>query len=394
MPIWSYEARSGDGELITGRVQAAGREVVLADLRGRGLSPVRVDQTRAPLFQQRVGTTALSSMFRGMSDLVASGVPLLRSLQLLAKGRAHQNLSTVLIDIADQVADGTAMAAAMTSHPNAFSSVHVAMVRAGEQGGFLAEVLVDLADLLERQATLRSRVIGNLIYPAILVVTGVGAVAYALVAFVPKFKPFFARIEVPAATRLLLGLSDFIVSWWLLVLIATVVLIGVAMTLRGRPGTRLVLGAAALRIPVVNTLVRDLSMARFGRLFGTLLGSGVGVLPALGIARAAAGQPQLEDAISGAEEAIRSGESMSERLGSTGVMSEEVVEMIAIAEAANALPRVMLKIADAAERRVDRRMDLLLRLMEPILLLGVAGMVVFIFAALVLPMMRMSSAIG
>jgi general secretion pathway protein F/type IV pilus assembly protein PilC len=191
-----------------------------------------------------------------------------------------------------------------------------------------------------------------------------------------------------------LGLSDFIVSWWLLVLIATVVLIGVAMTLRGRPGTRLVLGAAALRIPVVNTLVRDLSMARFGRLFGTLLGSGVGVLPALGIARAAAGQPQLEDAISGAEEAIRSGESMSERLGSTGVMSEEVVEMIAIAEAANALPRVMLKIADAAERRVDRRMDLLLRLMEPILLLGVAGMVVFIFAALVLPMMRMSSAIG
>ena len=114
MPIWSYEARSGDGELITGRVQAAGREVVLADLRGRGLSPVRVDQTRAPLFQQRVGTTALSSMFRGLSDLVASGVPLLRSLQLLAKGRAHQNLSTVLIDIADQVADGTAMAASMT----------------------------------------------------------------------------------------------------------------------------------------------------------------------------------------------------------------------------------------------------------------------------------------
>ena len=135
-------------------------------------------------------------------------------------------------------------------------------------------------------------------------------------------------------------------------------------------------------------------MARFGRLFGTLLGSGVSLLPALGIARAAAGQPQLEDAIQSAEEAIRSGELMSDRLGSTGVVAEEVVEMIAIAEAANALPRVMVKIAEASERRVDQRLELLLRLMEPILLLGVAGMVVFIFASLVLPMMRMSSAIG
>lgn len=393
MPTWSYEARSAEGELVTGRVQATAREAVLAELRGRGLSPVRVDEARVPLFQRRVGTTALSSMFRGLSDLVASGVPLLRSLRLLAKGRAHQHLSTVIADIADQVADGTAMAAAMASHPHAFGPVHVAMIRAGEQGGFLAEVMVDLADLLERQATLRSRVIGNLIYPAILVVTGVGAVVFALVAFVPKFKPFFARIEVPTATKVLLGLSDLIVSWWPLILVVALVLIGVGISLRGRSGTRMAVGAMTLRTPVLNVLIRDLSMARFGRLFGTLLGSGVGVLPALGIARAAAGQPQLEDAIGAAEEAIRSGEPMSERLGSTGVVSAEVVEMIAIAEAANALPRVMVKIAEAAERRVDRRLELLLRLMEPILLLGVAGMVVFIFAALVLPMMRMSSAI-
>ena len=211
------------GDLITGRVQAGSREVVLAELRGRGLSPVRVSESRAPLFQRRVGTSALSSMFRGLSDLVASGVPLLRSLKLISKGRAHQTLSTVLADIADQVADGTTMANAMASHTNAFGPVHVAMVRAGEQGGFLAEVLVDLADLLERQATLRSRVIGNLVYPTILVVTGVGAVIFALVAFVPKFKPFFARIEVPAATRVLLALSDFVVGWWPLLLVAFVV---------------------------------------------------------------------------------------------------------------------------------------------------------------------------
>ncbi|MBT4768353.1 MAG: type II secretion system F family protein [Phycisphaerae bacterium] len=394
MATWAYEARSATGDLITGRVQAGSREVVLAELRGRGLSPVRVSESRAPLFQRRVGTSALSSMFRGLSDLVASGVPLLRSLKLLSKGRAHQNLSTVLADIADQVADGTTMANAMASHANAFGPVHVAMVRAGEQGGFLAEVLVDLADLLERQATLRSRVIGNLVYPTILVVTGVGAVIFALVAFVPKFKPFFARIEVPAATRVLLGLSDFVVGWWPLLLVAFVLLVGIIFSIRGRPATRLVIGAMTLRTPIVNALIRDLSMARFGRLFGTLLGSGVGLLPALGIARAAAGQPQLEDAIQSAEEAIRSGEPMSERLGSTGVVAEEVVEMIAIAEAANALPRVMVKIAEASERRVDQRLELLLRLMEPILLLGVAGMVVFIFAALVLPMMRMSSAIG
>ena len=390
MPTWSYEARSASGELITGRLQATSRDAVLAHLRSQGLAAVRMGEVRSSMFAGRIGATARATMFRGLSDLLAAGVPLLRAIRLLAKGKSNLTLSRILGDMADDVADGMPMADAMEARPEAFASVHVAMVRAGEQGGFLSDVLGDLADLLERQAALRGRVIGNLVYPAILVVTGLGAVVYALVAFVPKFEPYFDRIEVPAATELLLGISALIVGWWPLILFAIVAVVAAAVGLRNNERIQRGLGALSLHVPVVAPLVMDLSMARFGRMMGALLESGIGVLPALEISKSSCGQPQLEEAVGAAAEAVREGESIAAPLTASGVLNADVVEMIEVAEAANALPRVMTQIADSSERRLDRRLDLLLRLMEPLLLLTVAAMVV----ALVIPMMRMGSAVG
>ncbi len=393
MPNWSYQARSTQGELIAGRLETPSRDGALAELRRRELVPITLTQDRPPLFERSVSTTAMAGACRSLSDLLEAGVPLLRSLRLLAGGRACPALSRVFCDVADQVADGTPLADAMREFPRVFTTVQSAMIESGERGGFLGESFQRLADLLERQASLRARVIGNLIYPIILVVTGVGAVIYALVAFVPKFEPYFERIEVPAATHILLGLSAFIIGWWPLLLGVCLMLIAAGVMVRSRPATRRLVGAASLKLPVVAPLVRDLAVARFARMAGTLLGSGVPVLQSLEIARSAAGQPQLEDSIGGAVEAVRAGESMAAPLGVSGVFNEEMVEMLQIAEEANAMPRVMEQMAEMAERRVDRRLDLLLRLMEPALLLCVAAMVVFIFIALVLPMMRMGGAV-
>ena len=394
MPIFRWEARSADGELVAGRSQATSRDAVLADLRGRGLSPIRLSEASGPVLKRRVSAHVLSDMFRNLSDLLSAGVPLLRAIRLLAGGKAHPRMARLLGDVADDIADGATMADAMAAHPDVFTHVHAAMIRAGEQGGFLDAVLDDLADLLERQSALRSRVIGNMIYPAILVVSGLGAIIYAMVAFVPKFEPYFDKIEVPAATRWLLASSAFFLTWWPGLIVVAIAVIVAAWTLRGNASVRSAMGVALLRTPVVAAIVRDVAVARLGRLLGTMIDSGVGVLPALEIGEASAGQPQLEQAVAAAAAAVRSGESMAEPLGSTGVLTRENVEMISVAEAANALPKVLIQISDASERRVDRRLDLLLRLMEPALLLVVAAMVVFIFAALVLPMMRMGTAVG
>ena len=393
MPNWSYEARSADGALKIGRLDTPSRDAALAELRRRDLVPIQLTQDRPPLMERSVSTNVMAGACRSLADLLEAGVPLLRSLRLLARGKSCPALSRVFGDVADQVADGVPMATAMREFPRVFTPVQAAMIESGEQGGFLGESLGRLATLLDRQAALRARVIGNLIYPAILVVTGLGAVIYALVAFVPKFQPYFERIEVPAATKLLLGLSAFVIGWWPLLLALVLVLIAVLTILRRQPRGQRLLGAAALRTPLAAPLVRDLSVARFARMAGTLLKSGVPVLSSLEISRAAAGQPQLEDAISTAVDAVRAGESMGAPLGQSGVFTEEMVEMLQIAEEANAVPRVMEQMADMAERRVDRRLDLMLRLMEPVLLLCVAAMVVFIFMALVLPMMRMGGAV-
>ena len=244
MPNWSYQARSTQGELIAGRLETPSRDGALAELRRRELVPITLTQDRPPLFERSVSTTAMAGACRSLSDLLEAGVPLLRSLRLLAGGRACPALSRVFCDVADQVADGTPLADAMREFPRVFTTVQSAMIESGERGGFLGESFQRLADLLERQAALRARVIGNLIYPIILVVTGVGAVIYALVAFVPKFEPYFERIEVPAATHILLGLSAFIIGWWPLLLGVCLMLIAAGVMVRSRPATRRLVGAA------------------------------------------------------------------------------------------------------------------------------------------------------
>jgi len=389
MPTWAYEARSRDGTLVKGVLQGPSRDAALAELDRLALAPVRIRES-VPR-QGRVATGVLAGTLRQLADLIRAGVPLLRALRLLGRGKAHVAMARIWNEIADAVADGTPLADAMALHPGAFGDVHTAMVRAGEQGGFLDDVLARLGDLLEAQAALKAKVIGSLIYPAILLLTGVGAVVYAMVAFVPKFKPFFERIEVPMATELLLGISDFTVNWWPLLLVLLAAMVTAWIVASGRPESRRWMQLQLARLPLIGSLMADVALTRTLRVLGSLLGNGVGLIRALDISRETAGHPFLASAMASARTAVQGGQRLGEALADTGHLPEDVVEMIDVAETTNRLPNVLTEIADVTQRRVDRRLQVMLRLLEPALLVCVAGMVVFIFAALVLPMMRMSS---
>lgn len=389
---FTYIARDGSGQRVTGTLDGPNQSAVVAELQSRGLAPVRVDESAAVAPQGgRVPAARLAAAYRQLGDLLRAGVPLLRALRLLGRARSNRRLAEAVSSIADAVADGERLADAMAAFPNTFPTVQVAMIRAGERGGFLDAVLARLGSFLERQSELRGRVIGNLIYPAVLLVVGLGLVVAALVFFVPQFAGFFEDMQLPLATRLLLAVSAFLTGWWPLLLgLVVAAALGVPRLLR-RPGMRRWIARAQLRIPGIGAIVRDLAAARFCRTLGTLLENGIPFIPAMQISREASGHLLLAEAVEAAVEAVRAGEPLAAPLGRSGFFSEDTVEMVAVGESANNLPEVLIGVADGAERRIDATLAIVVRLTEPALLLMLAGVVMFIFLALVLPMMEMGS---
>ena len=395
MTTFSYIARDPAGQRVVGTLTAASEQAVLADLAGRDLAPVRVRPVhKGPRLKRRVSSQHLATAYRQLSDLLRVGMPLLGAMRLLAKSKSNPRLAAVMATIAEDLAQGSRLADAMTRHADVFAPIQVAMIRAGERGGFLEEVLGRLGTFLENQAQMRAKVIGNLIYPVLLLTVGLAIVVAALVFFVPRFGDFYGRIELPLPTRILLGASTVLTDYWLILLL---LLVGAALAyswLMRRPQVRQAVARWQLGLPKVGTLISSLAVARFTRTLGTLLANGVPMLSAMQISRSAVGHVLLTKAIDRAAEAVRAGEPLAAPLAESGMIAEDVTEMIAVGESANNLPEVLLTIAQTIETRVDRMLGLFVRLMEPLLLLVLAGVVLFIFIALIVPMLRLSSAIS
>jgi len=393
MPTYAYIARSTAGERVDGTLESASEQTALSELQSRGLAPVRVNETTTRKRTRRVSIRRLSAAYRQLADLLRAGVPLMRALRLLGNSKSDPALAAVMTEIADAIAEGDRLADAMARHPSIFPPVQIAMIRAGERGSFLDSVLARLAQFLEHQADLRSKVIGALIYPFVLIFVGLAIVVGALVVFVPKFADFYAGTDVPTPTRILLGASNVLTQHWLAAMVGTAIATFVALWALRKPAVRRQLAIMQLRIPKFGTLVRSLAVARFSRILGTMLGNGIPMLVAMRISRDAAGHPLLEEAIDAATEAVRSGEPLAAPLRESGLFDEDVVEMVAVGESANNLADVLISIAETLESRIDRLLAIALRLLEPLLLLILAGAVLFIFVALVVPMLRMSSAL-
>ena len=393
MPAFSYVARDSGGRKISGRLDAASESAVLAELSSRGLAPVRVTEAAARRSKSaRVPVRQVARVYRQLADLLRAGVPLLRALRLLGRGKSHPALTAVVAQIAEEIAQGERLADAMGRHPRIFPPVQTAMVRAGERGAFLEQVLARLGTFLEHQDEVRSRVVGSLIYPVLLVTIAFSVVLVALIFFVPKFRDFYKKIELPLPTKILLGSSDLVIHWWPLLVVLGVAAVAGFLFLRRHPAVRRAWADWIVRLPVVGPLVRAVAVARFARTLGTLLENGIPMLSAMQISRDAAGHPALVEAVDRAMEAVRAGDSLAKPLGESGFLEDDTVEMVAVGESANNLATVLLRLADTLEQRSDRTIGLLIRLMEPAMLLALAGLVLFIFLALIIPMMRLSAA--
>ncbi|MBN1589787.1 MAG: type II secretion system F family protein [Pirellulales bacterium] len=400
MPPFSYVARDSSGQRVTGTLEAASQQEVLTALAGRSLFPIQIDAKKVaePLFvRRRVPRQLLAVTIAQLADLLQSGVPLLRSLEIVRRQVSHSALKRIFDNLHHQVEGGATLAEAMRHHERAFGQMTVSMIHAGSEGGFLEDSLSRVATFMEMQEDLKGRTIGAVAYPAVLATFGATVVIVLLIFFVPRFETIFEtmrqRGELPLLTEWLLSTSNFLLRWSLWIAAGLVVIAVVAWrwlrTERGRTWRDL----AKLRLPIAGGILRNLAIARFCRVLGTMLSHGVPILQALRISSESANNRVLAKAILSATENISAGETLAQPLSKCKHFPEAVVEMIAVAEESNRLNEVLVSIADSLERRTFRRLDLAVRLLEPLMLVVMAAVVLCLVIALMLPMFKMGMAI-
>jgi general secretion pathway protein F len=400
MSEFRYSARDGAGRQLSGTISAANQREAVAILAGRALFPLELEDA-APTVKsrrvRRVPAPLLAVTYSQLADLLRSGVPLLRSLEVIQKQASHKGLKAVLGEVHRRVEDGSTLADAMGRFQPVFGEMAVHMVHAGGEGGFLEEALSRVAEFTETQDDLKKRTLGAVAYPAFLAVVGSIVVTVLVVFFVPMFSELFAQLrergELPLLTEWLLGASTWI-RYWGLPLLAV---IGVG----GWWGRRWLRSDAGrwwhdrliIRLPLAGPIILALAVARFCRVLGTLLHNGVPILRSLEISRNATGNRVLAAAIGEATEDISAGQPLAGPLAASGQFPPLVVEMIAVAEQANNLEGVLVNVADTLERHTWRRLDLAVRLIEPILLLLLAVVVLMLVIALLLPILKMGTTV-
>jgi general secretion pathway protein F len=402
MAEFRYVARELSGRQVVGTISAASEREALGSLAAKSLFPVSIDMADSAKAHQankrrRVPARILAVFYTQLADLLRAGVPLLRSLDLLVKQTRHVTLKLVVQDVRDQVADGTRLAEALRQHPTVFNDLTISMVRAGEEGSFLEESLQRVADFTEHQEELKGRIFGAMAYPAFLVVVGTLILVGMLVFFVPQFESLFDTMRkegtLPWATIALLATSSFVKSYGWIMLIAIVAAVFFGQNYFANDIGRRRFDEVRLRIVGIGRVVRSLAVARFCRVLGTLLHNGVPILNSLHIAKDATGNRVISEAIAQAADHVSSGRSLAQPLAECGQFPLDVLEMIAVGEEANNLEQVLVGIADKMERQTNRQLDLVVRLLEPLMLVIMAGVILFVLVALMMPIFNSSSTI-
>lgn len=400
MPDFAYTARTAAGDRVEGVLAAGSQREALAALAAKNLYPVQVKAAaaarRISLGTRKVPPQAAARFYTQMAALLRSGVPLLRSLEVIRDQSSNAALKEVVDDLHHRVSEGDALADAMVRHPRAFNDLSCSIIRAGGEGGFLEEALERVAKFTDQQAELKSRVMGALAYPIFLAVFGVIIVAVLVVYFVPQFEDLFGRLrargELPVVTDWLLSLSKLIGGYWIYLCLAAAALYLAARTRLSSDDGRWQLDRWRLKLPQAGAIYRNLAVARFCRVLGTLLSGGVPIVKSLKISADSTGNRVLAAAVQDAAENITAGESLATPLASSGHFPANVVEMVAVAEQSNTLETVLTEVADSLERETWRRLDLFVRLLEPVMLLFLASAVLVVVIALLLPMLNSAMA--
>lgn len=396
MAQFTYKAKDTTGQLVTGTLEADSHANVISRLQSMGYFPVSVQDSKAAAAaagkasqgrQKRVSINDMATFNRQLADLLSSGIPLVKALSVLQNQTANPTLQGIIQQVTQDVSGGDSLAGAMSRHPKVFNKLFVAMVKAGEAGGLLDQVLQRLADFAESEAETRSKVKSALAYPVVMVAAGTGAVVVLMTVVMPKIMKIYEDLdqELPATTVFLIRLSGFLQSYWYVV-VAALAIAGVVFwrTIHTKDGKR-ALDGFIIQIPVLGPMIVKKEIANFARTLGSLLHNGVSILPALDITHGVLNNQIVADEVATIPENVTQGEGVAGPLRKSKVFPPVVVNMMAIGEETGRLDSVLTKVARSYDTEVDRAMKTLTSLLEPLIILFMGLVVGFIVISMLLP---------
>lgn len=350
-----------------------------------------------PRRTRKISEQTINDFTVQLATLSSAGIPIVRALTILQGQTRPGPFKDVVGELVEDVSAGTPLSEAMAKHERVFDRLYSSMVRAGEAGGVLDRVLQRLATYRERIAEIRARIAGAMIYPLVIVVVAVSVVSAVIVFVIPRFQQIFDSfdVELPGVTQLLLNLSGFVVKYWYAVFGVPVLLLLLHGYLMRRGGAyRYRIHKLLLKLPLLGPVLSQSLIAGFSRTFGTLLQSGVPHLDALAIVRDTSGNEVLIDGVESIRRTVREGEGIARPMEATGVFDDLVCNMVDVGEQTGELDQMLVRVADAYESAVDRKIDALFKVLEPLILIVMAVFVGFIVVALFLPLMKIMSTLN
>lgn len=402
MKTFEYSVRDGKGKLVSGKLEAPTEAALVSKLCGMGYAPVSVKESNQGLNKElklpganRVKLKDLAVASRQFATMINSGLSLLRSLAILSEQTENAMLGRTFGEVRNAVESGQSLSTALAKHPKVFPPLMINMCRAGEVGGFLDAVLLQIAENFESEVKLRSKIKSAMTYPVVVFVIAILAVVGMLLFIVPIFAKMFASLggTLPAPTRVLVFLSTAMKLGAPIGLVALVVGTTVWQKVKHQEGVRRVVDPMKLRTPVFGKLFQKVAISRFSRNLGTMLQSGVPILQSLEIVGSTAGNVVLSDAAKAVEESVRRGESLAGPLAEHKVFPPMVVQMLAVGEDTGAVDTMLRKISDFYDAEVEATTEALTSLIEPLMIAFLGGIIGSMIIALYMPIFQVFSLI-
>ncbi len=404
MPVYDYSALDSNGKTITGIIDADGAVAARQKIRSAGHYPVSLKEVKDGASEaagrrafslgqrfSRVRPAEVSVMTRQLSTLIGAGFPLVSAMGALMAQFPNPRLKKMVAKIKDSVVEGSSFGDALSSFPSVFSGIYINMVRVGETSGTLEIVLNRLADITERQEELKSRVITAMIYPLVIILVGIVILSFLLIYVIPNITSIFKDMSqaLPWPTQLLIGTSNaFKAYWWILAILVVAAAFGLHSLRKSTKG-RYWIDKNILRSPLAGPLTCKMAAARFARTLGSLLDNGVSMLPAMDIVKNVVGNVRIVEVVAGATLDVGKGKALGESLDRGKVFPPIAIQMIQVGEQSGNLEEMLNKVADMFEKEVETTVVRLTALLEPVMILVMAVIVLFVILSIFLPILEM-----
>ena len=399
MPTFWYKALGHEDSAAEGTIAASNRREALQRLIARGQNPVELrehsDGPSATDIQLSFGrrSVRLATFTRQLATLSATGSPIIKGLAVISEQTKDPNAKRVLTDVSEAVQGGSTFADALAKHPRVFPNLMTNMVRVGEMGGTLDEQLLKLSELYESEEALKGEVQAALAYPALVLLLGVLSAVILVAFFIPRLESMFdtAGQALPAPTVILLAASHFITGHYIVLIIAVALVVLAGRSALRKPQIRLAFDEFVLRVPWFGTLLKNMEVARFTRLLGTLTQAGVSIVEALGIVQPVIQNKAVAETVRQMITGISSGDRLADLMRESNIFPPLSVQMVATGEETGHLDQLLLRLADAYDRETTASTKVIMSLLAPLLILLVAGFVGFILIAMILPIFQLST---